>query len=162
MSKRSWSEVAPDTEEVWRQLSHELLDEIRQADEEVLAAQRSRISPEIAVKIEEATYSLRNRFRYWEEMVRGLENNWFPRDRYFVDEYVNNLDSRDGIDRVLAALPMEVGIALRPLLYKLDQRFLRYTTPDGGAELQPWVARLREGVQLTERWYRKPLLIPWC
>jgi hypothetical protein len=90
-----------------------------------------------------------------------MEADWLPRGRYFIDEYVNNLDSRDGIDRVLAGLPEVVGVALRPLLHELDQRFLNFTTPDGGAELRPWVARLREGVQLSERWYRKPRVIPW-
>src|SRR2546430_6261344 len=101
MNRRSWSEVAPDTEETWRRLSPEILEQIGRADEEVLAAQRARVSPDVAAKIGEATYSLRNRLRYWEELVRNLESDWAPRGRYIVDEYVNNLDSRDGVDRVL-------------------------------------------------------------
>lgn len=161
MSKRHWSEVAPDTENTWRQLTNEVVDAIRQADEDVLELQRSSVSSEVAAKIDEATYSLQNRFRYWEEMVRSMANGWLPRGHYFIDEYLNNLDSRDSIDRVLEVLPKQVGVALHPLLHTLDQRFMQYTAPDGGVELRPWVARLREGAQLSERWYRKPRSIPW-
>jgi hypothetical protein len=161
MSKRSWSDVAPDTEEAWQHLSPGLLDLIHLIDEEVLAAQRATLSPEVAATISEATYSLQNCFRYWEELVRNIENDWGQQESYFVDEYVNNLDSRDNIDQILARLPATAGDTLGPLLRELDQRFYQGTTYDGGIELQPWVARLRQGVQLSERWYRKPRVIPW-
>jgi hypothetical protein len=161
MSKRSWSEVSPDTEEVWQHLLPGLLGQIRLIDQEVLAVQRANLSPDVAATISEPTYSLRNRFRYWEELVWNMANGWAGRGRYFVDEYVNNLDSRDSIDEILARLPATAGDALGPLLRELDQRFQQGTTYDGGTELQPWVARLRKGVQLSERWYRKPRVIPW-
>ncbi len=161
MSKRSWSEVTPDTEEVWQYLSPGILDEIRLIDEEVLAAQRANLSPEVAATISAPTYSLLNRFRYWEELVRNIESDWAERGGYLVDEYVNNLDSRDSIDQVLARLPVTAADALGPLLRELDQRFQQGTTYDGGIELQPWVARLRQGVRLSDCWYRKPRVIPW-
>ena len=161
MNRRSWSEVAPDTEETWRRLPPQILEQIRRADDEVLAAQRARVSPDVAAKISEATYSLRNRLRYWEELVRNLESDWAPDGRYIVDEYVNNLDSRDGVDRVLSELPPGVAEALRPLLDELDGRFRQSTVHDGGNELRPWVARLREGSLLGDRWYRRPRVIPW-
>jgi hypothetical protein len=55
MSKRSWSEVAPDTEEVWHQLPIGVLEVIRPADAKVLAGQRAKVSPAVAEKIVEAT-----------------------------------------------------------------------------------------------------------
>lgn len=161
MTRRSWALVAPETEATWQRLPSEVLDVIRQSDAEALAAQRASISPEAAAKIEEATYTLKNRFRYWEEMVRSLESAWLPRGRYFIDEYINNLDSRDSIDRIVAALPSFIEEALRPLLRELDQRYHQHTEFDGGEELKPWVSRIRNGALLNDRWYRKPLVIPW-
>jgi hypothetical protein len=153
--------VAPETEDAWSRLPASVLEAVRRLDDETLAGQRSSVSPEVAAKIDEPTYSLRNRFRYWEELVRALESGWQPGGTYFIDEYVNNLDSRDGIDRALAELPPEVGAALGQLLDGLDERFARGTVPDDGAELRPWVARLRDGARMNERWYRKPQSIPW-
>lgn len=161
MTKRSWSEVAPETEARWQRLSSDVLDLIKIADLDLLAAQRAAVAPEVAPKISEPTYSLRNRFRYWEELIRNLEADWGPTGRYFIDEYINNLDSRDSIDRALAALPPVVTDALEQLLSDLDLRFNVVTIHDDGVELRPWVARLRRGPDLSGRWYRRPRVIPW-
>jgi hypothetical protein len=161
MTRPSWAETTPDTERTWAGLTPDVLVMIADADAEVLAAQRAQVAPEIAAKIIEPTYSLRNRLRYWEQLVRLIEQDWAPRGRYVVDEYVNNLDSRDSLDRVLARLPVGVGTALRPLLDDLDSRFASATVDDGGEELRPWVARLRQGEPMSGRWYRRPRVIPW-
>ncbi|MBG6087208.1 hypothetical protein [Actinomadura viridis] len=47
------------------------------------------------------------------------------------------------------------------MLERLDERFLGRTVADGGEALRPYVHALREGQALGERWYRRPVNVPW-
>lgn len=145
----------------WERLSERELAEVSSVDGERLALERSRLPDSTARLMKEPVYSLRSRFGLWERLAVRMENDWEPGGRYIVDEYVNDLESRDDIDTVLKERRVLAESLLADLLAHLDQRFLERTVPDGGEALRPYARRLREGAPLNERWYRRPVKLPW-
>ncbi|MFI0351585.1 hypothetical protein [Actinomadura sp. 9N407] len=151
----------PATDSTWERLTAAQLATVATVDEERLALERSRLPAATAQRLDGPIYSVRSRFLFWERLVTLMENDWAPDGRYVVDEYINDLESRDRIDDVLESRPVLATGLLTELLAHLDRRFLVRTVPDDGAALRPYTKALREGAQLSERWYRRPDTIPW-
>ncbi|MFB4312849.1 hypothetical protein [Actinomadura sp. 21ATH] len=151
----------PATDSTWERLPAAQLAAVAAVDGERLELERSRLPAAAAERLVEPTYSVRSRFRYWERLVTLMENDWAPRGRYIVDEYINDLESRDRIDDILRAHPVLATGLVTDLLARLDRRFLERTLPDDGAALRTYAKALRENVPLSERWYRRPVTIPW-
>ncbi|WP_344590118.1 hypothetical protein [Actinomadura vinacea] len=154
------------TDTAWEGLTAEQLAEVSAVDEERLALERSRLPEETARLLTEPIYAVRSRARLWEQLIVRMEHEWAPDGRYVVDEYINDLESRDALDEIMASRPVLAVGALAELLAQLDGRFRRRTVPDGGAALRPYTRRLREdsslgAPSLHERWLRRPINIPW-
>ncbi|WP_067830960.1 hypothetical protein [Actinomadura kijaniata] len=147
------------TDDVWPSLSADQLAAIRAVDEDRLALERSRLPERTARSLSEPVYSVRERFRSWERLVRFLERE--PEEHYFVEAYTNELESRDQLDRVMADHPVLARGPAAELLNDLDARFRAVTVEDGGAALRPYVRALGEGQALGERWYRRPRRATW-
>ncbi|MGH3827460.1 MAG: hypothetical protein ACRDQX_09855, partial [Pseudonocardiaceae bacterium] len=83
-------------------------------------------------------------------------------DYYLIDEYVNDLDIRDALERLRAQLPTEARSGFDNLLHQLDERFRDVTEDDGGEALR-W--RLNEPATATALrawwWQRRPTTVPW-
>ncbi|WP_328462907.1 hypothetical protein OHA21_36520 [Actinoplanes sp. NBC_00393] len=156
-----WAKWAPATETTWSRLPADAMALIDVADAHRLAAERARLPQATARILAEPTYSVRNRFRYWERLIRRMEEGWAPDGFYLVDEYVNDLESRDQIDVLGAAEPGLLTGPLGELLASLDHRFLAATLDDGGAELRLQAPRLGELEGLNARWRRVPRVNPW-
>jgi hypothetical protein len=166
MRAESRMNETPATDSAWERLTAGQLAVVSAVDEERLALERSRLPESTARLITEPVYSVRSRARSWERLIVRMENDWAPDGRYVVDEYINDLESRDGLDRIMADRPVLGAGPLPDLLAHLDERFRRRTVPDGGAALRPYYRRLERasasgGEALNERWYRRPIVIPW-
>jgi hypothetical protein len=157
----NWSSLTPATEAAWQELTAAQLAVVAALDFDRLTLERSRLPDEVARKISEPIYSLKARFRFWERLVSRMANNWEPDGYYLIDEYVNDLESRDEIDRMVSFEPALRGDPLSSLIQYLDSRFEVATVEDGGTELQLWVPRLSWRADLSGRWYRKPVNVPW-
>jgi hypothetical protein len=156
-----WATWAPATEATWSRLPIDVMALIDRADAHRLAVERARLPQATAGVLAEPTYSVRNRFRYWERLIRRMEQGWAPDGFYLIDEYVNDLESRDQIDVLGAAEPGLLTGPLGELLASLDDRFLAATRDDGGAELRLQAPRLGKREGLNARWSRVPLVKPW-
>ncbi|XVQ12632.1 hypothetical protein ACQP1W_08775 [Spirillospora sp. CA-255316] len=156
----------PATDSAWERLAAEQLAAVAAVDAQRLELERSRLPEETARLVTEPTYSVRSRAHYWERLIIRMEHDWAPDGRYIVDEYINDLESRDALDEITASHPVLSTGPLAELLAHLDERFRRRTVPDGGAALRPYAPRMREDAArglspLDQRWYRRPITIPW-
>jgi hypothetical protein len=155
----NWAEDAPRTEAVWQRLTPAERSAIEQIDADRLERERSAMAPRFAAALHEPTYSVRNRFRLWEHLIRRLEQG-FPDDGYLIDLYFNDLSNRDSFDSIMAAWPGLATGELGSLLAELDRRFDDATEFDGGAERQRWTSRF-DTDRLSARWFRRPRELPW-
>jgi hypothetical protein len=155
----NWAEDAPRTEAAWARLTPGELAAIEQLDAVRLHRERAAMAPRFAERLREPTYSVRNRFRQWEHLVRRLESGQLD-EGYLIDLYFNDLSNRDSIDVVLAVNPELAAGELGPLLAELDRRFDAATDDDGGAERRRWTSRF-ESADLSARWSRRPRQLPW-
>ncbi|WP_144127726.1 hypothetical protein [Catellatospora sichuanensis] len=155
----NWADDAPDTEAVWPRLTRAEQATIEQVDADRLERERAAMAARLAAALPEPRYAVRNRFRYWEHLVRRLEQRTLG-DGYLIDLYFNDLANRDSLDTILVAHPGLAAGQLGPLLAALDRRFDAATEFDGGAERRRWTSRF-DSAQLSPRWLRRPRELPW-
>jgi hypothetical protein len=148
---------APQTAAAWQRLTPAELAE--RIDVARLELERAAASPRAAAALAEPTYSVRNRFRFWELLIRQLEGG-FPPYGYMIDLYFNDLITRDNLGVILAEHPALAEGELGRLLAHLDRRFEQATDFDGGAERRRWTSRFDEA-RLNDRWLRRPRDLPW-
>lgn len=131
-------------------------------DAAALHEQKGRMAPWAAEKLIEATNSVSRATREWERLTGRILGNWPPDGNYLVDEYVNDLDARDVLERIKNELPAEVSSSLASVLERLDGGFREVTVDDGGASIA-W--RMNESAEELARrpwwWHRRPENAPW-
>lgn len=128
-----------------------------------LAQERARVAPWIAERLTQPSRGVGKRLRAWERLgARLAVFDQTADDYYLIDEYVNDLDIRDALERLSAQLPAESRPVFDNLLHQLDQRFRDVTEEDGGEALR-W--RLNEPATATALrpwwWQRRPTKLPW-
>ncbi|MEU7820050.1 hypothetical protein [Catellatospora sp. NPDC049133] len=155
----NWTEDAPATEAAWTRLTPADHASIEQVDAERLERERAAMAPRFADALTEPKYSVRNRFRLWEHLIRRLEQDSLD-ESYLIDLYFNDLTSRDTLGSVLDAHPELAAAEPGSLLAALDRRFEAATVFDDGAERRRWTTRF-ESEQLSPRWSRRPRRLPW-
>lgn len=109
-------------------------------------------------------YSVADRFASWERVVRRMEPDWPGEDLYPISAYGNDLHSRDALEKLMRALPVEATAgAPGRLLARLDARFHAASVPDPERSLRPWIrpAKAEPGAELGAWWTRKPVRAPW-
>lgn len=151
---------APDTDATWASLTEATLASIKASGARRLSVERSRVAPVVQEKITEPVYSLKNRFSFWERLVRRMEADWQVEGQYPISAYSNDLDCRDQLQVSLSELPDTAQPELAGLLRALDARFMHRTEPDGTGELRPWL-RPSSGTARHGFWLRKPVVVPW-
>ncbi|MGQ4516452.1 hypothetical protein [Streptomyces sp. DW26H14] len=120
------------------------------------------MAPWVAEKLTTATHSVKRRLAIWETLGVRMREGWPPDGTYFVDEFVNDLDTRDALEELAEGLPDGVEPGFRAVLDDLDGVFESLTYEDGGVSLA-W--RLDEPEGETARrawwWHRTPADAPW-
>ncbi|MGH3773370.1 MAG: hypothetical protein ACRDRW_18580 [Pseudonocardiaceae bacterium] len=132
-------------------------------DASELEQERARVAPRIAERLTQPTHGVGKRLRAWERLgARLAAFGQTADDYYLIDEYINDLDIRDALERLRAQLPAEPRAVFDNLLHQLDQRFRDVTEDDGGQALR-W--RLNESAIATALrswwWQRRPTKVPW-
>lgn len=136
---------------------------LAEIDADELEQERAHLAPHIAERLRQPSRSVGKRLRAWERLGTQLAAFGQATDDYYlIDEYVNDLDIRDALERVRAQLPAESRTVFDILLHQLDQRFRDVTEDDGGQALH-W--RLNEPATTTALrawwWQRRPTKVPW-
>ncbi len=155
----NWADDAPATEAAWTRLTPAQRMAIERIDAERLERERAGMAPRFAAALTEPKYSVRNRFRLWEHLIRRLEQHSLD-GSYLIDLYFNDLASRDSLGTIIDAHPELAAGEPGSLLAALDRRFDAATGFDGGAERRRWTSRF-ESEQLSPRWSRRPRELPW-
>ncbi|MFD6968707.1 hypothetical protein [Streptomyces sp. NPDC059949] len=149
-----------ETDALWARLSPSSLAAVAAVDAERLEAERAGVSARVAQAITTPVYSVRHRFEAWEGL--GRESGPGPDEFYAFSEYENDLDSRDGLEGVMAALPAAVRAEFSGLLAVLDARFTTATKQDATGSLDPWLrAGRRRAPESHFWWWRAPKKAPW-
>ncbi|WP_250292943.1 hypothetical protein [Streptomyces atroolivaceus] len=102
-----------------------------------LEIERSGLAQGIREAVAEPVYSLRNRFSYWERLVRRMESDWQLPGQYPIRAYVNDLDGHARLHSAMGTLTREARSELSVLLATLDARFVSASVPDEEGELRP-------------------------
>lgn len=157
---RQGSTDSPTTDEVWSKIAPSMLHSISQCDTHRLEIERDRVAPEIREHITDPLYSVRNRFSFWEHLVRRMESDWQLPGQYLISDYVNDLDSRYGLQIAIGTLTEDAQAQLSTLLAALDTRFVHASVPDDASELRPWMTP-SSGEEPHGFWLRKPRSYPW-
>ncbi|WP_406862847.1 hypothetical protein ABZO31_21440 [Streptomyces sp. HUAS MG47] len=97
----------------------------------------------------------------WERLVRRLEADWSPSDRYPGESYLDDLRSRDELSSRLATLPPDLATQLAAAVAELDALFQSHTVVDEGE----FLGRLTgPGTEIGTRdwwWQRRPCRVPY-
>lgn len=157
---RQGSTVSPATDEVWSRLAPSVLHSISQCDARRLEIERDRVAIDIREQVTNPLYSVRNRFSFWEHLVRRMESGWQLPGQYLISDYVNDLDSRYGLQIAIGALAEDAQMQLSTLLAALDTRFVDASVPDDASELRPWMTP-SSGEEPHGFLLRKPRSYPW-
>jgi hypothetical protein len=108
----------------------------------------------------EPTYGVLNCLRFWETLICRMEDGWPRQDYYLVQEYLNDLTVRDGIEDFIEAMPPALRVKVCSSLDGLDERYRAVTQDDGGAELAQYWRPLAEGREARWWWTRRPDVLP--
>ncbi|MCF3961076.1 hypothetical protein [Streptomyces fuscigenes] len=132
-------------------------------DREALEEEKSRVAPWVAEKLTTPTLGVKRRLAIWETLGVRMREGWPPDGTYFVDEYVNDLDTRDALEELAEGLPEGAGRGFRAVLGELDEVFEALTEEDGGASLA-WRLDEAEGEAPLRAWWwhRAPADAPWA
>lgn len=132
-------------------------------DEVALSEQKARMAPWAADKLKEPTTSVRRRARQWERLTVRILQGWPPDGTYLVDEYVNDLETRDSLEDTRAGLPPEAATGFAALLARLDDAFREATDDDGGASIAWRAPEPADGSAARPWWWhRRPADAPWA
>lgn len=135
---------------------------IADVDQQLLQEEKARVAPWVAEKLTEPTHGVRRRMRMWERLISRIAQGWPPDGTYLVDEYVNDLDTRDSLDKTADELPSTVAVGFKDVLNRLDDAFREATYDDGGSSIA-W--RMNESARELELrpwwWRRRPANAPW-
>lgn len=136
---------------------------IAAVDQRLLQDEKARVAPWVAEKLTEPTHGVQRRMRMWERLPVRIVQDWPPDGTYLVDEYVNDLDTRDSLDETASELPPTVSAGFKAVLSRLDDAFREATYDDGGSSIA-W--RMNESaIELELRpwwWRRRPQNAPWA
>lgn len=132
-------------------------------DERYLQEEKSRVAPWVAEQLTAPTHSVQRRMRMWERLTARILQNWPPDGTYLVDEYVNDLDTRDSMENTAMELPPTVGDDFKAVLARLDEAFREATYDDGGSSIAWRMNETRVALQLRPWWWhRRPENAPWA
>jgi hypothetical protein len=124
-----WVMKAPQTEQFWADLTAVDLADLLAGDQIELDGM------DIPADLDSSPFSIRGGIRSWELMIRGMADGWPPFHYYLIDEFVNDLITRDRIERSIGRLASSIGSRIRDLLDVFDDRFLALTKHDSDGEL---------------------------
>lgn len=154
--------ATPVTDAYFSSLSPAAAEAIAALDDVALQEEKARVAAWVAEKLTEPTHSVRRRTQLWERLTLRITQEWPPDGTYLVDEYVNDLDTRDSLEQTKRTLPTSVQAGFTTLLTRLDDAFRKATVEDGGASIA-W--RMNEPpADLARRpwwWHRRPVNAPW-
>ena len=150
-----WADRTPATERLWSRLDVSDLDDIRHCDRADVR------DPEADAVPDEHPTSLRNRLREWELMIRRMADGWPPYGYYLLDEYVNDLSIRDGIDTAIGRLREPLASHVRQLVRELDTEFAALTEDDAEREIFAHYLPPEDPADLGPWWHRVPRTRPW-
>ncbi|MFC9971291.1 hypothetical protein ACFVH6_10400 [Spirillospora sp. NPDC127200] len=101
-----------------------------------------------------------HQLRGWEGLVVRMEDKAWLQDYFVVDEYLNVLTVRDGIEELLDEMPGSLRGKVERVVRRLDARYRALTFEDGGAELGRYWRPLAEGREHRWWWTRTPVEPP--
>lgn len=144
-------------------LDQAAVEAIAALDQRYLQEEKARVAPWVAEKLTEPTHSLRRRMQLWERLTARIVQDWPPDGTYLVDEYVNDLDTRDTLEQTAHELPPEAAGGFRAVLKRLDQEFREATEDDHGASIA-WRMNEPTSALLLRAWWwhRRPANAPWA
>ncbi|MEV4251873.1 hypothetical protein AB0J52_01750 [Spirillospora sp. NPDC049652] len=146
----------PETDRLVRALTPEDRQVIALLDLQVLARENAGRG----FQATDPTYGVLNCLRFWEILISRMEEGWRRQDYYMVDEYLNDLTVRDGIDEFLDAMPHGLQGKVGGCVGRLDDRYRAVTFEDGGAELSQYWRPLADGQEVRWWWTRRPNDLP--
>lgn len=136
---------------------------IAAVDERYLREEKARVAPWVAEKLVTPTHSVQRRMRMWERLPARIIQEWPPDGTYLVDEYVNDLDTRDSLEETAGELRPTAADGFRAVLARLDSAFREATYDDNGSSIA-W--RMNEPAAALEQrpwwWRRRPANAPWA
>jgi hypothetical protein len=130
-----------------------------QLDAAELVIDKDRLAPRIAQKITESPRSVRRRLGDWERLSRRLH---MRPDGLRPEEYVNYLDIRDALERILDSLEPWTRSRFAVVLGAIDDQFKSGSAEDGGASYANYLRQSPHEAARREWWWnRRPLTVPW-
>lgn len=157
-TSRPWLDT-PITDAFLAELDEATAGRFAQLDAAELAADQDRLAPRIAQKITESSRSVRRRLGDWERLSRRLHMR--PQGLK-PEEYINYLDIRDALERILDSLEPWPRSRFAVVLGGIDDQFKSGSTEDGGASYANYLGRTRPQDAGGEWWWRRrPLTVPW-
>ena len=154
-SNFDWRSHAPRTEGVWDGCDQAELEMISAVDLRELGRRGSVEDPA------RSTFSIRGRMRSWELMIGKLLADWPPHGYYLIDEYINDLSLRTGLNAMLDQLPPSLSVRIWEALHALDGDLWAGTRPDSSCELLQHYSPSQDLSGLAWWWHRVPTVCPW-
>jgi hypothetical protein len=153
------ADYAAETEKLWRSLSSTDLEFVAAVDSARLEAERQILPPSSRHLLSAPVFGLKHRYVRWETLVHKMEHDWGS-TRYLIGDYVDDLTSRAELGPTIVQAPQDLRNRLTEHLGRLDDRFMRGTTDDSGAEFERWGMRRPASVP-SSLWWRCPIQRPW-
>ncbi|MFJ5972751.1 hypothetical protein [Streptomyces sp. NPDC093060] len=151
----NWNSLAPLTELLWSRFDARALAEIRKAEHPEL------VDVGLVENCDVSPFSLRGGMRSLELMIGRMENHWIPSGYYLIDEYANDMQTRERVGEVALRLPLDLGREIRGVLDDLDLRLWGLTVPDDEGVIVSQYVPGRD-VSRTPWWWRRiPNPAPW-
>jgi hypothetical protein len=155
--------ATPISDDYFASLDPAGVEAIAAIDEHYLREEKARVASWVAEKLTTPTHSVQRRAQLWERLTVRILQDWPPDGTYLVDEYINDLDTRDSLEETANRLPSPVAAGFTAMLTRLDDAFREVTFEDGGESIA-W--RLNESrIDLALRpwwWTRRPHTAPWA
>jgi hypothetical protein len=150
-----WKTGAPRTEALWESFTESELASVRAGDLLEIAEKGGEFSVELS------PFVLRSRMRSYESLVRDAADEWRSVGYYLIDEYVNDLSSRDAITRACNRLEPFLGARIRAVVEELDESLWSATEPDDQRRILGHTCP-ESGEWAAGWWWRRvPRVIPW-
>lgn len=151
-----WDSKAPLTERLWSCFDESAFAEIRVADRRDLADMG------VTQNFDASPFSLRGGMRSLELMIDRMAHGWHPSGYYLIDEYANDMHTRDRVGEVILRLPLHLGREIREVLDALDGRLWDLTVPDLDNQVVSQYFPERDASRMAWWWHRIPSPVPWA